>query len=345
MKLNFKCLPQGNLPYKDIEPATRMLIKLFDNIPYLPFFPLAEKNESLVNRTLNKIPGVQKKGNKYVLEQDIELFKEKIAELDKNFNDGINVDKYITESFFTDKYLQIIERVKPKSTVISLLGPFSISQMLKKDDAELFADKLYRKFLIQLICVKCLAYTNLVLRKSPDTKIIIILEEPELKNFGTVKRNNEDINLDVAISLYSKIIDKLHSNNITVCMQSFGKCDWQIAIDSGFDIISFDAYNNPNNLNIIAPKVNDFLAAGGFINWGFVPVTNETTIRNLKVDDLYNKLVKTFENLINEGVSAKLVYNHSTVSVIGSMENLPIMFAEKALILSTQIAKKIPTLQ
>jgi len=145
--------------------------------------------------------------------------------------------------------------------------------------------------------------------------------------------------------LYSKIIDKLHAEDIVVGIQSFGKCDWNIAIDAGVDIISFDAYNNPNNLNIFSSKVNEFLSMGGYINWGFIPVKSEEMIKNLKIDDLYNRLIKTFEGLINEGVVAKLVYNNSVVSVLGDMDKLPIMFAEKALILSTQIAKKIPNLR
>ena len=345
MKLNFKCMPQGSLPYKDVESALRMQIKLFENIPYLPFLPLAAKNETLVHRIFSGVSAIHKKDKNYILESNADVFKEKAKELNEDFNNSSDLSKYITNSFFFDKYLQIIEKIKPKETVVSLLGPFTISQMLKNDDVELFSDKLYRKFLIQLVCVKSLAYANLIKSISPETKVIVMLEEPELKMFGSVKRENDDINLDVAIGLFTKIVDKLHANDVIAGIQSFGKCDWQIAIDSGFDIISFDAYNNPNNLNIIASKVNAFLAAGGYINWGFVPVTNEDVIKNLKADDLYNKLIKTFENLINEGVTAKLVYNNSTISTLGNMEKLPIMFAEKALMLSNQVAKKIPTLQ
>ena len=84
------------------------------------------------------------------------------------------------------------------------------------------------------------------------------------------------------------------------------------------------------------------MRGGGIINWGIVPVKNENLIKSLSVEKLYDRFIDTISTLIIDGVDEKLIYNNAMVSIQGDLENLPLFFAEKALILSTQLAKRIP---
>ena len=142
-----------------------------------------------------------------------------------------------------------------------------------------------------------------------------------------------------------KTKSKIHDFGGLVGVQCFEKCDWKIPIDAGVDLISFDAYSNPNNLNIIPDMVNEFLAKGGRINWAIVPVMNENIVKTTSVDYIYDRLIKAMEGLILAGTTAKLVYNRATVSVQGNLTQLPLFFAEKALITANQVGKRIPVLQ
>ena len=142
--------------------------------------------------------------------------------------------------------------------------------------------------------------------------------------------------------MFAKVIQKIKECHGLVGIQCFEKCDWQIPIEAGADIISFDAYNNPNNLNIIAEKINDFLVGGGRINWGIVPVMTEALVKSLTVDQVYDRFAKTVENLVIAGVSERLAYNRAMVSINGNVNKLPLIFVEKALLLSVQLSKKIP---
>ena len=108
------------------------------------------------------------------------------------------------------------------------------------------------------------------------------------------------------------------------------------------DIISFDAYNNPNNLSIIPEVITEFIARGGRINWGIVPVVNEAKVKDLNIDEITSRLFKTFEPLIVAGVPADYVYKSALVSVQGDLNHLPIIFAEKAVILADQLSKRLP---
>ena len=108
------------------------------------------------------------------------------------------------------------------------------------------------------------------------------------------------------------------------------------------DLISFDAYTNPNNLSIIPEKVNDFLVGGGRINWAIVPVVNENCIREMTLDFVEERFLKTITELINTGVSERLVYKRAMVSMQGNIDKYPLIFAEKALIITSQLSKRIP---
>ena len=126
-------------------------------------------------------------------------------------------------------------------------------------------------------------------------------------------------------------------------VQDFGSVEACImAIKAGVDMISFDAYNNPNNLCIIPEQIIEFVSRGGKINWGIVPVTNETIVKALNIEILENRFLATLEGLILAGVPENFVYNSAFVSIQGDVAKLPIIFAEKVIILASQLAKRIP---
>lgn len=345
MHLSLKCLPNGALPYLDDKLPTKMMTKLFEDVPYLGLFPRVDEHDNLVDMTFENIPGIKVGTRRIILKSDTDAFAKKFDQMDKVYNNPTaeSLEEYKTTCFFLQKYLKILERIKPKETVFSLLGPFTMAQMISiKDDIQLLSDKYYRKFLTEAICLKAMWFINKIKEVSPETLPIVIFDEPKFNQFGMVKKENEDVTKDTVVHFYSKIFEKLREYGAAVGVQSFEKCDWQVIMEAGADLISFDGYNNPYNLNIIADKVNHYLANGGHINWGMVPVQSESIVKSLTIDNLYNRFISTIESLIDSGVSERLAYNRAMVSLQGDTDSLPLIFAEKALILSTQLAQKIP---
>lgn len=345
MKTRIRCLPTGDLPYTDDKGATRMMVKLFEEIPFLANLPKASPDDSIVQRTLMNTPGVCISEKKIVFNNEEAYLKQKLAAFDSAFNSPtpLILESYGFDCSFLSKYYQVIERIKPAKTLISLLGPMTISQsMTNKEDVLLLTDKYYRKIIIQAVSIKALWLIHKLKVISPATQPLFILEEPLLYKAGVLKRENEEITHDLLVNMFAKIVSKIHEFGGLVGVQCFEKCDWNIPIDAGVDIISFGAYSNPNNLNIIPDKVNEFLAKGGKINWAIVPVSNEKIVKTTSVDYISDRLMNTMEGLIIAGTSEKLVYNRATVSVQGNLTELPLFFAEKALITAHQVGKRIP---
>ena len=348
MKLITRCLPIGSLAYNNIEPATMMMAKLFEQMPSLAFLPNIDPEDNINNRTFTGIPGIKAKENKLVLRISSNAYKQALVKLDKAYNNPTleNLAPYAIEAPYLDKFLKFIKKFKSAQACINLLGPFTIAQRLMLDAEEhTLADKNFRKHFIQSVCVKALWAIEKIKEISPKTQVIVILEEPFLGRLGTLKRENEEITEELITHLFTRVIDKLHSAGALVAIHSTEKCDWQVPINAGADIISFDAYNNPNNLSIIPEQVTEFISRGGKINWAIVPTTSETVVKGLNIEYLKRRLIATFEGLINAGVPAKLVYNSAIVSTQGDVAQLPIIFGEKAIMLAVELSKKIPKIE
>lgn len=345
MKLASRCIPLGSLPYESSDAATRLLVKFNEKLPFLAFLPKVSDTENIVHRTLENIPGIRIRGLDIKLKTGTNSYEQGLAKLDKAFNspEPANLEPFKINSAYMEKFIPMIKKFKAPNAVINLLGPFTISQMLTQTaEEQMLIDKSYRKLFIQAVCVKALWAINKIKEACPDTTPLVILEEPLFGQLGDLKRENEEITVELVTALLSKVVEKLKEAGADVGIQCLDKCDWQIPINSGVDLISFDAYNNPNNLCIIPEQITEFISRGGKINWGIVPVSDESIIKSVNIDILSRRFFSTLEGLILEGVPEKFVYNSAFVSIQGDTINLPIIFAEKAIILANQLAKKIP---
>ena len=345
MKLATRRLPLGSLPYDNIEAITRMAAKLFKKIPFVAVLPEISEEDTLIKRTLEKLPGIRIQDKKVILKITSNHYKQNLSKLEKAFNHPNleNLEPFAIESPFMEKFFQMIKKFNSPNAIINLLGPFTVSQLLMNAaEEQMLTDRSFRKLFIQSICVKALWAINKINMINPDTVPVIMLEEPMYGQFGTLKRENEDITAELVTAMFTKVVEKLKEAGAVVGIQCMDKCDWKIPINAGVDIISFDAYNNPNNLCIIPEQITAFIAKGGKINWAIVPVMTESIVKTLNIDFVTHRLLSTLEGLILAGVPENYVYNSALVSIQGNVENLPLIFAEKAIILATQLAKRIP---
>lgn len=344
MKISFKCLPVGSLPYDNISYAVKMMMKLFEKSPFLPLMPMVNPEDTLLNRTIEGIPGIHVRPKKIIIKTSGDAFKQDFLTLDKAFSspDMDILEQFKIKSCFMEKFLLMMERLKPAETVVNLYGPFSLLQKLEnKEIPDIIADKSCRKLVIEAICAKALWMIGMIKAYSPDTLPIIMLEEPMLHKVGDVRRQNEEITREMIVNIFAKVTQKIKEYQGAVGIQCFEKCDWTISIEAGADIISFNAYNHPNNINILPETITNYLAGGGRINWAIVPVMNEATVKALNIDSVCTRFEKTVEGLVAAGVSERLIYSRAMVSVQGNLNDLPVIFAEKAMILSTQLAKRV----
>lgn len=344
MRIATRCLPVGALPYKDIKHTTAMMAKLFSETPFLALLPNISNTETVVDRVFENIPGITYSDGNVVLNAGGQNYKEDMKHLSDTFNKpSINhLEKYRFDAHFLEKYLQMIKKFKSTNAFFNILGPFTVSQILNETaQGQILVDKSYKKLFIHAVCVKALWMIEKIKETCPTTVPVIILEESMLSQLGMIKREKEDTSNKLVVDLISQVTNKLQQAGAIVGVQCMEKCDWSIPIKAGVDFISFDAYNNPNNLTIIPELLIDFIRKGGMINWGIIPVLSDEMVKGLTIDYLYKRLSSTIGGTILAGVPAELLYNSALISLNGDMDKLSVFFAEKAILLANQLGSKL----
>ena len=346
MNLNFYNLPTGDLPYDDIQLCKRMMLRLYEQVPFLPELPLINPNDEIFHKTIENFPCINfNEGKMFIEDNNDNKLMQTVDLMNEIYNSEppYDLDMLSTDTPFFNMYIEILKRIKPKHTVINLVGPFTLcNSIINKNAGSILSDKLYRKFITYLITIKALWYITKIKQASPTTRPIIMFDESKLIRFGTLKRTHEKIDTETINTMFVKIFSKLRNEGAYIGVKSFDKCNWQLIIDTNcVDIISFDAYNHPTSLNILAPSINNFIAKGGYINWGIVPVMNENAIRSLNVNTIYNRFNSTIDTLSSQGVSMDLLLKHSTVSVQGNLSKYPILYAEKSILTANSLANKV----
>lgn len=347
MKLAMRCLPVGALPYNSVKSTTAMMAKLFQQTPFIALLPNISEKESVLYRLLENLPGLSYDDGKLIIKTGTTDFKTKMFNLEKAFNkpEENSLEEYGFNAEFLEKFFQMIKKFKSPNAYINILGPFTFYQMLSSAaDKQILVDKSYKKLFIQAVCVKALWVMKEIKKYCSDTVPVVIIEEPILNQFGMLKRESEEITDKFVIDLLSRVIKKLKQHGAIVGVQCMDKCDWSIPIRAGADLISFDAYNNPNNIAIIPKIIKDFLCKGGIINWGIVPVASDNIIKSLNIDYLQKRLATTMDGVVISGVPDELLKKSSTVSLNGNTDKLSIMFAEKAIILAQKLGASIGTM-
>ena len=182
-KVESRCLLFGAAPYDNVKYMTAMMAKLYSDCPSLMFLPNVSEKEDLLNRTFSGMPGIYFEEGKINFSIGLTKYEEAFKKIEKAYNNPTteNLKHYAFESEYTEKFLQMVHKFKPKNAFISLLGPFSISEMLTDNaDEHLLSDKNFRKLFIYTVCVKALWIIDKIKSKSSETVPIVLFEEPAL---------------------------------------------------------------------------------------------------------------------------------------------------------------------
>ncbi|MCQ2740124.1 MAG: hypothetical protein MJ237_07850 [bacterium] len=344
VKLETGYLAKGDLPYERLQLAVNLVAKKFAECPFIASLPNIYPDDTILKRTLGNMPGIIFKDNTVCIATASAGFEKELEELNNAyaFSKDELLEKYAYDSKFFEKYLHIIKKFKSKYACINLLGIFSLSQMLSQNLQEhVLTDNTYRKALMKMICVKANWIIKKIKEYCPDTIPIVIFEEPLFAQLSILRHTNELITKEFITDIFSLVIRKIKSYGAITCIQCFEKCDWTIPIDSGVDIISYDAYNNPNNLSVMPDAVNKFLSRGGLISWGIIPAASENVVKSLSADYLYNRLKTTIDGVALSGVSQEMLYDSVLVSLNGNTSHLSVIFAEKLFLFLPKIAATV----
>jgi methionine synthase II (cobalamin-independent) len=173
--------------------------------------------------------------------------------------------------------------------------------------------------------------------KRTGKRTIIFLDEPYLSGFGSAFT---PIQRHEVVDLLKEVIDYIRERtDALIGVHCCGNTDWPMILESGPDIINFDAYGYMDTFLLYPEPLLRFLSEGGVIAWGIVPTADFTGEQS--VESLLNRLQEGLTRLKEWGHGTDQIARSSILTPacgMGTMEN---SLAERALVLLSQLSNQI----
>ncbi len=238
-------------------------------------------------------------------------FWPQLTNLKEDMINQFNMSSFCSASF--PKFIELLKKTKPKFAKGQLTGPYTLSTELKNDN---IIENLIK---IANFQIKQIKYA------SKNTIPIIFIDEPDLANLnGNIPSLN--------------ILSNFIKQNGAICgIHCCGAFNWNIPINSGANIISFDAYNYMDNFLLYHKEIKNYLENNGKIAWGIVPTDNET-IKTIEKYILIENFEKAVNYLTKNGIDEKIIIENSMITQSCGAGKLNEELASKAMKLTKEIS-------
>lgn len=345
-KLTLECLAIGSLPHINLENAMELVKKDFKNIPFWPQLTKINKNEDMIFQFLENMPSffIDIESGKTYLEtesdkffEDMEQFFCDYEEIIADINSEI-IEKYaINYSCAFPEFIKIIKETKPAFAKGQIVGPFTLATTLvDKNGKCAFYDETLKEIITKTLSIKALWQIKNIKSANPDTTPIIFIDEPSISQLGTSAFIT--ISTEEVVEMIKEISDLIKENGAISAIHCCGKCDWDIPISAGVDIINFDAYTFSQNLSLHSKSIKSFLEQGGKIAWGVIPTLHPEVLENAKLDTMLTVFKKAVKYLTEKGIDEKIIIANSLITPSCGAGALSEDLAEKAMDLTKQLS-------
>ncbi|MBU0952416.1 MAG: methionine synthase [Elusimicrobia bacterium] len=339
--MKFKGIPTtlGSVPFKSAPEAVKLLFKYTPELPAWPQLPKRSFKENMYAQFSENFPGIIVNEKEETICVDtqkafnsLEMFYEHYLSSDWDYFS-------ISEGYAAGFYELKSQISNLKSGILGLkcqiTGPLTYGLTVKDEKGQaIFYNEQLKDVVLKHIASKSLWQIKQISNFKFEIPIILSLDEPYLAAYGSAFTaiSREDV-----INSLSEVIQTIKNNagNILISVHCCANTDWSVLIDSGVDILSFDAYNFFDSLLLYKEKMKHFIDKGGILACGIIP-TNEEQITKENPGALADKLKKDLEKLSAKGIDKNKLYNQILITPACGLGSLSSENAEKALMMLSE---------
>ncbi len=348
-KLTLEALAIGSLPHTDLESAMELVKKDFDKIPFWPQLSKINKNEDMIFQFLENMPSffIDENTGKSYLETESDKFFEDVEQFFEDYEEitaDINCDKInkyaINSSCAFPEFIKIVKDTKPDFAKGQIVGPFTLATTLvDKSGKCAFYDETLKEIITKTLCLKALWQIKEIKCASPETTPIIFIDEPSISQLGTSAYIT--ISNDEVIEMIKEISDIIQSNGAMSAIHCCGKCDWNVPITAGVDIINLDAYSFAENLSLFRKDLKPYLEQGRKIAWGVVPTLHPEILEKTDLNEMIAVFEKAVKYLTKKEIDEKIIIENSIITPSCGAGALSTELAEKAMDLTKKLSETL----
>lgn len=346
----------GSLPHADTKSALDLVFDTFPSCPMWPQLVGVDRREDMTRQYVQGLPGLdydEKKGT-YFFNTVTDRYFEELEEFfldyeaiitEKNYE---NLDKYAITEPYSSAVSEFFSRIskmseKPAFAKGHIIGPLTWGTSICDETGRCaFYDDVLREVLVKGLTLKALWQIRELKKVSPETKMIMFMDEPAMSQYGTsalITIEKSDI-----ICAIKEISEVIKGEGALSGVHCCGKTDWSIITDTNVSILNFDAFFFAKSLALYAKSIEKFLKRGSMIAWGLIPTLDTSELEKTDEQDLLNRFEDAVLLLVKKGLSKDFVLSHSLITPSCGAGGLNIEQAQKAMRLTASLAKNLKNL-
>jgi methionine synthase II (cobalamin-independent) len=257
----------GSLPHTGPDEACRLVFETFD-MPFWPQLPGLSFRESMIPQFSEGMPSLRVDDQREAVwidkdDGDLQRFYEAYSAgwelpISEDYAKGLHA------------FLRTMQHQHYKFLKGHVTGPLTFTLGLKDADGRLvYFDEELRE--VALIVLKAKIKWQIETLKRHAETVVIFIDEPILSALGS--SSYIGVAPEEALRLLKETSDAIKESGGIPGIHCCSKADWPLVINSGVDIISFDAYDYIESIALYPAEFAGFLRSGRHLAWGIVPTT------------------------------------------------------------------------
>jgi methionine synthase II (cobalamin-independent) len=344
------CLPLliGSLPMNDHPAASRLIMAYTPKIPLWVQLPVFA-DEGMVAQFLPGMPAVVHRDGKRFIDAVGASFD---ADLLGFFEDYMAVSEApdllpgsrfaLTETTGggVAALLDTLTRIEmpPVAVKGQVTGPVTFCTGVKDQDGRaIFYNETLRDAAVKHLALN--ARWQIRTLSGPGCPVIIFIDEPALAGFGSSELIS--ISKEAILDCLREIVDAIHADGGLAGIHVCANTDWSLVLESGADIVNFDAYAYFDRFILYGPQIRDFLAAGRFLAWGIVPTLEPEAIRRETVESLHAGWQARVQRMEALGIEPAAIRRQSFITPSCGVGSLSLDLARRVLALTRDLSAAI----
>ncbi len=315
----------GSLPFNDPVRACRLVLEYFPKSPFWPELSNRDFRERMGYIQSEGIPGIVVDDDNQRIYMDAK--SDLSLEIEEFYNDFLdeNIDRFKMTPTFASGLSAMLDMLKKEASGDDqfikgqLAGPTTFGLIIKDSDGRAI---LYDDQLMDVLLKSTVMKAKWMQKEFNKTgrKPMIFFDEPMLQSIGSPA---VPIDRDRAVEALREVVGSIDCLTGAHCC---GNTDWSILMDSGVDIVAFDAFHFANTMALYPEALSKHLSAGGVVAWGIVPASAES--KELTTDDLYKKLMGSMQEVAASGVDLDILLERSIITPSCGLGSLDYDLAE-----------------
>jgi methionine synthase II (cobalamin-independent) len=349
-RLQGDCLPLliGSLPLSDHRAASRLIMDYTPAIPLwvqLPVFP----QEGMVPQFLPGMPGVVERGGKTFIDTAGEAYDDELLAFFEDYMAVSETPERLPGSRFAlagdtgtgvAALLETLDRLEkpPRAVKGQVTGPITFCTGVKDQDGRaIFYNETLRDTAVKHLALN--ARWQIRTLGGSGSPVIIFIDEPALAGFGSSELIS--ISKEEILACLREVVDAIHADGGLAGIHVCANTDWSLVLESGADIVNFDAYAYFDRFILYGSAIKDFLAAGRILAWGIVPTLKPEEIEKETVESLYDGWRAHVSRVEALGVAPAAIRAQSFITPSCGVGSLSEELAKRVLGLTRDLSAKI----